>query len=155
MSALARRLPIINDVLDGLRTGATTVGVSPKALAPVIAVGITWGLKKAGLHLPDELVLLAAGSLAAYLLPPGRVAPKAPGAVHPDEVGPPSDDLLNVPDEVAATLEDATAGAGRAVGEAGDVLEVGSDVAGVAVTGVGQTAGAVVRGLGGLLRRRR
>jgi hypothetical protein len=155
MTPLANRIPILGDVLDGIRTGATTTGVSPKALAPIIAVGITWGLKKAGLRLPDELVLIAAGSVAAYLLPPGRVAPQKPGAVHPDEVGPASDDLLNIPDEVAQTLEDTTATAGRAVGEAGDVLEVGSDVAGIAATGIGQSVGAVVRGLGGLLRRRR
>jgi hypothetical protein len=155
MSTFLNRLPIINDVLDGVRTGATTTGVSPKALAPIIAVAITWGLHKAGLNLPDELVLIAAGSVAAYLLPPGRVAPRNPGAVHPDEVGPSSDTLLTIPDEVAATIEGTTAATGRVVGQAGDVLEVGSDVGGVAVTGVGQAVGAVARGLGGLLRRRR
>lgn len=151
MSVLLNRLPLINDVLDGLRTGASTVGISPKALAPPIAVAIDALLHLVHVPLSHEVVLLIAGTVAAYLLPPGRVAAAVPGAVHPDEVGPASDSLLKLPDEIASTIENATAATGQAVGQAGDVLEAGSDVAGVTVTGVGQSVGAATRGITGLL----
>lgn len=160
MSAILNRLPVVNDVLDGFRAGATQVGISPKALSAPIAAGITWAFNRIGLDFPDEIVFLISGSIAAYLLPPGRVAPRAPGAVHPEEVGIPSDKILvpppeehDIADAVATAVEATTAQVGQAAGRTGDVLETTGDVVGVAVTGVGQAAGAGTREVGGVLGR--
>jgi hypothetical protein len=72
--------------LAGFRTVAKTLGLSPKALAPLIGAGITALLALVGLS-PAEIgswvgvspevaagaVLVVAGSVAAWLLRPGIV----------------------------------------------------------------------------------
>jgi hypothetical protein len=63
---------ILKGVFGFLQTGARTVGLSPKALAPAIAAGIYFALKLAGINPPAAVVTLVAGSIAAYLLPPGQ-----------------------------------------------------------------------------------
>lgn len=70
-----------------LQSGARTVGLSPKALAPAIGAGITAGLNAAGIT-PHDLgqvfavsdavaagaLTTVASAIAVWLLPPGQVA---------------------------------------------------------------------------------
>jgi len=65
---------ITNRTLAVFRSGARTVGLSPKALAPLIGVAIAWVADLAGLPVDPVTVALIAGTLAAALLPPGHVA---------------------------------------------------------------------------------
>lgn len=84
----------VSNVLKGLlanfRAGAQTLGISPKALAPFIGASITALLALVGLTPEvignfidvDPLVVVGgiatlAASVAAALLPPGRVVPPA------------------------------------------------------------------------------
>lgn len=77
---------VLRGLLDNFRAGARTLGISPKAIAPFIGAGITALLALVGLT-PDvigswidvEPVVVAGGittlasSIAAAILPPGRV----------------------------------------------------------------------------------
>lgn len=65
----------INRFLAVFRTTARTVGLSPKALAPIIGGVLAAGVKLVGLDSAEfaGLVGVVAASVAAVLLPPGDV----------------------------------------------------------------------------------
>lgn len=82
-----------NSLLATFRTGARTVGLSPKLLGALLFGGAVWALRQLGiLELSPQLSAgLAAGAsaLGAALLPPGEVAVPEP------EPGKPSDQALD------------------------------------------------------------
>jgi hypothetical protein len=82
----------LNRFLAYFRTTAKTVGLSPKALAPIIGGILAAGLKLIGVDDPEIVgaVSVVAASLAAVLLPPGDVVvPPAPAERGSDAALPP------------------------------------------------------------------
>jgi hypothetical protein len=82
----------VNLFLAYFRTTARTVGLSPKALAPIIGGVLVAAVKLVGLD-SDELagvIGVIAASIAAVLLPPGDV-------IAPPPVAEPGSDALMPP----------------------------------------------------------
>lgn len=65
----------LNRALAVFRSGARTVGLSPKALAPIIGGILAAGLKLVGIADPATIgaISVVAASIAGVLLPPGNV----------------------------------------------------------------------------------
>jgi len=98
---------ILKGVFQLLQTGATTVGISPKALAPVISAGIFGLCKLAHVNVPPVVVMAIAGSVAAWLLPPGHVHAGDP------QIGPGSDARLDPTHAPGGLLDDVVANLGK------------------------------------------